>query len=652
MKYYHIKLFSIVSLLLLVALSGYGSGWKKALKCADKQAQKKYYAVASEKYEHILRYKPCKKDSAAWRDLVSGIKIRLANCYMKMGNSIKAEANYGDVVKSGKADVGTIFNYARSLQSNSKYVDAKEWFDKIADDKSVKDKKPKAFADKCEKAIKTPNPENKYAITRERFNTSASEYAPAYYQKGLAFTSNSAERFVPAHRIMWNKERFTDIYTVQEDNKGDLRVVDKLPAPLNSRLNDGAATFNAAGDEVFITRNNKKCKKHDQLQILRSKFDGTNWSRPRALSFEMPGASYAHPSLSADGNTLYFSSDVSGGYGGMDLYMVRRNGNAWESPVNLGPVVNSSGNETFPFIAADSSLYFTSDGQPGYGGMDLFHSKFKEGKFAKPDNMGVDFNSAKDDLSMIVDTRNRTGYFASNRDGDDDIFSFKLAPLKKVDEKEKERQELSSMRVGKVLDKATGSPISGARVEISKPSNPMTGVYYYTNDTGAFHVARKLEADEQVKVTKSGYKDNTFTGANVAEAKSFEISMDSEAGSSIARRDFTTLYYDVNKSDLNSSMIEVLRPVVDGMKRSPDNIAYISGYADERGGDTYNYGLSLRRVEEVVNYLSSQGINKNRIQSSFFGAVKLSDKCRRNPKCVTDTDRENRRVEIYITNQK
>jgi outer membrane protein OmpA-like peptidoglycan-associated protein len=266
--------------------------------------------------------------------------------------------------------------------------------------------------------------------------------------------------------------------------------------------------------------------------------------------------------------------------------------------------------------------------------------------------MGVDFNSAKDDLSMIVDTRNRTGYFASNRDGDDDIFSFKLAPLKKVDEKEKERQELSSMRVGKVLDKATGSPISGARVEISKPSNPMTGVYYYTNDTGAFHVARKLEADEQVKVTKSGYKDNTFTGANVAEAKSFEISMDSEAGSSIARRDFTTLYYDVNKSDLNSSMIEVLRPVVDGMKRSPDNIAYISGYADERGGDTYNYGLSLRRVEEVVNYLSSQGINKNRIQSSFFGAVKLSDKCRRNPKCVTDTDRENRRVEIYITNQK
>jgi outer membrane protein OmpA-like peptidoglycan-associated protein len=374
-------------------------------------------------------------------------------------------------------------------------------------------------------------------------------------------------------------------------------------------------------------------------------------STPKVLSFEMPGFSYAHPSLSADGNTLYFASDVSGGYGGMDLYVTHRNGNAWESAVNLGPVVNTSGNEIFPFIAADSSLYFTSDGHPGYGGLDLFHSKFKEGKFAKPDNMGVDFNSAKDDLSMIVDTKNRTGYFASNRDGDDDIFSFRL-PAKKMDSKDMEKMPAEGWRTGTVVDKTNNRPISGARVEISKPSNPMSGMYYYTNDSGMFHFARKIDADDQIKVAKDGYKLNSFYGSNVADAKSFEVSMDSGAVvSNNARIDFTSLYYDVNKSNLTSSMMESLRPVIDVMKSSPGSHVYVSGYADERGGETYNFGLSLRRVKEVTDYLSSQGIDMQKVHSAFFGAVQLSTQCRKDPKCVVNTDRENRRVEVYVSNK-
>lgn len=641
MKYYQIKLFSYLSLLLFVAGAAHASGWQKAVKCADKKAQKKYYAMAAERYEHLLTKKCLPADSAYI------VKVKLANCYMKMENTIKAEANYADAVKSGKADAQTIFNYARSLQANSKYADAKQWFDKIANDNSVKDKMPKAFSEKCEKALKAGT-DNKYSISRERFNTSGSEYAPAYYKKGLAFTSNSNERGVSAHRIMWNKERFTDIYTVQEDAKGDLIITDKLPSPLNSKLNDGAVVFNAAYDEVFITRNNKHCKKHDQLQILRSTFDGTSWSRPELLNFEMTGFSYAHPALSPDGNTLYFSSDVAGsGYGGMDLYMSKRNGSIWETPINLGPAVNTSGNETFPFVAADSTLYFTSDGQPGYGGMDLFHSKLKDGKFAKPDNMGFDFNSPKDDLSLIVDTKNRIGYFASNRDGDDDIFSFKL-PARKSDDKEK--PALEAKRSGKIVDKVTSAPLAGARVEITKPGSAESGAFYYTNDSGLFHFTKKIETDDQIKVVKDKYKVNTVNGANLADARSFEISMDSEVVLSNARLDFVTLYYDINKSNLNTSSMELLRPVIDRMKVSPNSLVYISGYADEQGGDTYNYGLSLRRVKEVVDYLTSQGVDMLKIRSAFYGAVKLSDKCRRNPKCAIDTDRENRRVEIYISN--
>jgi len=645
MKYYHIKLFSVVSLL-LVAGSDHASGWGKQIKCADKKMQKKYYAAAAEQLEHLLHKKKFPADSAY------AVKTRLGECYTKMGNTIKAEANYGYVVDSGKADAVTKFNYARSLEANGKYASAKDWFTAIEGDKSVADKKPKAFAEKCDKAIKTADPGNKYMITREGFNTTASEYAPAYYQKGLAFTSNTNERFVGSQRIMWNKERFTDVYTVQEDNKGDLRVIDKLPSPLNSKLNDGAVVFNAAGDEVFVTRNNKKCKKHDYLQILWSKYNGTEWSKPKVLGFEVNGASYAHPALSADGKTLYFASDVPGGIGGMDIYMVRRNGSSWESPTNLGSTINTTGNETFPYLAADSTLYFTSDGQPGYGGMDLFHSKLKDGKLAKPDNMGVDFNSSKDDLSMIVDIKNRTGYFASNRAGDDDIYSFKL-PAKKSDA-DKEKMALESEKTGKVVDKTTGAPIAGARVEVSKPNN-LGGYFYYTNDSGVFHFTRKLDPEDQVKIVKDGYKVSQVSASTVAETKSLDVTLDADAPATpvpAARINFTTLYYDVNKSNLTSNTIDMLRPVVEGMRSSASSTLYVSGYADERGGETYNYGLSMRRVKEVVDYLSGQGIDISRIHSAFYGAVMLSPECRKKPKCVVDTDRENRRVEIYMTNQK
>jgi outer membrane protein OmpA-like peptidoglycan-associated protein/Tol biopolymer transport system component len=649
MKYNHIKLFSSIVLLLLTVTTTHASGWNKAVKSADKKAEKKCYVMAAKKYECIIAHKRYAKDSS-WRDSIIGVKTKLANCYAKMGNTIKAETNYADAVKGGKADAITIYNYARSLEANSKYADAKEWFDKIANDNSVKDKKPKLFSDKCERAIKTPNPENKYSIHRECFNTTAPEFAPAYYQMGLAFTSNTRKRCVTARRIARNKKRHTDIYTVQMNDKGDLRVTNKLHAPIKSRRNDGAAAFNTSYDEVFFTRNTKQCKKHDQLQILTSKLHGKRWGRPKVLSFEMPGASYGYPSLSADGNTLYFSSDISSsGYGGMDMYMTRRNGDKWESPVNLGPLVNTSGNETYPFIAADSSLYFTSDGLPGYGGMDLFHAKYKDGKFLKPDNMGVDFNSPKDDLSMIVDTKSRSGYFASDRAGDDDIYSFKL-PLKKQSAPDQKHTE--NEMIGKIVDKATGTAISGARIEISKPGKPESGRYYYTNDSGVFHYDQKIAADDQVKAIKDNYKVNSFTGAKVSDTKALEISLDSYMVPDTSKRtDFTTLFYDLNRSSLTPGMIEMLRPIIGAMKASNENILYISGYADERGADTYNLGLSLSRVQQVINYMVGQGVNILNIRSSFIGAVRLSDKCRKDPKCADDTDRKNRRVEMYVSNK-
>ncbi|MCW3127670.1 MAG: flagellar motor protein MotB, partial [Bacteroidetes bacterium] len=525
-------------------------------------------------------------------------------------------------------------------------AEAKDQFDKVAAAGSLNGKMARGFSETSEKAM-TVNSKNAFNIERLSFNTTATEYAPAYYKKGLAYTSNKAERGQSSQRIMWNKEPFTDIYTVQEDGKGDLNVTDKMSAVINSKLNDGAASFNAAFDEAFFTRNNKKCKKHDQLQIFTSHLNGSEWSTPKLLNFEMEGANYAHPALSPDGNTLYFSSDMAGsGQGGMDIYTSRRNGSVWEMPVNLGPGINTSGNETFPYAAADSTLYFTSDGWPGYGGMDVFHTKMTEGKYGKVNNMGAEFNSQKDDLSLIMDSKNRIGYFASNRDGDDDIFSFKI-PAKKEEKKE---ENLRSMTL---LDKKTNQPVVGARVEIADPRNPAEGTFYYTNDKGVLYYDRKIKADDDVKIVKDDYKTQVIKGSSVGDAKTFDISLEEEKRpvKEDEQHPYTaTIYYDLNISSLDAAAKETLREVVEKMK-DPKNIVYVSGYADQHGSDAYNNALSLRRVKEVMDYLASQGIETIRIRSTYFGAIKLGKDCLRNPACVEETNRKNRRVEVKVGNQ-
>jgi outer membrane protein OmpA-like peptidoglycan-associated protein/tetratricopeptide (TPR) repeat protein len=645
MKYHYIRSFLFTSIILLSASTTYATGWQKAMRSADENIQKKYYAPAAEVYEQVLAIKSFDLP----KDSINSVRSRLAKCYMKMGNTVRAESIYADMVKSGKADAETIFNYARSLESNAKYIEANELFMKITEDKSIANKNPKGFAETCQTAIRQ-NSRSSFAIFRASFNTTASEYAPAYYGKALVFTSNRPGGDNPSQGILWNGEPFTDIYIALGDNKGDMRTFDKFPTPINSVLNDGATVFNAACNEIFFTRNNDQSKNHNQLQILRSTYDGKIWSNPELLPFEVTGANYAHPALSPDDNTLYFSSDIpDSGYGGMDIYMVQRiNNNSWGTIVNLGPTINTYGNEIFPFVAADSTLYFTSDGWPGYGGMDIFYSKYKDEKFVMPVNMGYNFNSPKDDLSLIINTKSGTGYFASDRDGDDDIFSFVLTQqedMAKASTQKREREKPDERRTVRIMSKITGSPMAGARIEISKPDST-GGEFYYTDRSGIFSYTRRIESGDDVKVIKDGYK-TSFKGANELTSQTFEVTADNTLVND--KSNFTVLYYDIDSSDIKDASTVLLRSIVEVMKESGKNIVNVSGYADEAGTNSYNLELSHKRVKKVVNFLSSAGIDIGKIRFSYFGAVKLPKECHLEPDCATEANRENRKVVVYIS---
>ena len=259
--------------------------------------------------------------------------------------------------------------------------------------------------------------------------------------------------------------------------------------------------------------------------------------------------------------------------------------------------------------------------------------------------MGINFNSSKDDLALIVDTKNHLGYFSSNRDGDDDIYSFRL-PVKKEETKS---ESLHSMTL---INKATNEPLAGARVEVADPRNPSEGAFYYTNDKGVFYYDKKIKAEDDVRIAKDRYKTQTVKGSALGDKNTFDVALEAEKPVvNVDVQPYTTvLYYDLNTSSLLETSKDSLREVLELMK-NPKNVVYVSGYADQKGTDPYNNALSLRRVKEVADYLESQGIESIRIRSAYFGSVKLSQECKKDPTCVAETNRRNRRVEIKVGNQ-
>lgn len=641
---FHLKTIFLSVLISTITLQVEGAHGTCAIKCGDKLVAKKYYAPAAEVYEKALIAKKTPADS------LFSIRQKLAMVYMKTGNTLKAEMNFAQLVNAGKANNDVLFGYARALQANGKYADAITAFDKLSSTDPKASSSYQQFSSLSKDAlVERPNNDKLQFLP---FNTSESEYAPAFYNKGLAFTSSRYTNNQPSHRLQWNGVLFTDLYAAVEDLKGGLTQVNKLPEPLNSRLNDGAACFDKTGNEIFFTRNNRKQCKRNELQILHSSFDGTKWQTPKPLSFVMNGSNFSHPFLSSDGNTLYFSSDMAGGFGGMDLYSSQRNGSNWEAPVNLGSSVNTKGNELFPFVAENGTLYFTSDGQPGYGGLDIFSTK-KEGKlYGTAINLGYEINSSKDDLSFITDTKNGTSYFSSNRKGDDDIYAIKVSTPASVSATIAYKNTETKVRSGVVKEATTNTGVENARIEFFNNASAITGRVFYTNDHGEFYFSDSIAATDIIRISKEGYAEKTITGVtkNWNDPSTLNISLDVQKKQEYIAP--VVVYFAVNKSDLTLEEAKKIENLLAAVTSFPKSKIQLSGFADEQGKSAYNNTLSMKRAKGVEKYLVDKGIVPSQIQTTFYGAVKIDAACRKISNCVNATNKQNRRVEITVVEEK
>ena len=365
---------------------------------------------------------------------------RLAECSMLLGNTEDAERWYSTVVKYLNREPRDLYNYAEALKSNGRYQEAEEWMDRylamVQPDGGPRRSNISGFARKFQQD------EARFKVRALSVNTEVSDMAPAWLGKDKVIFSSSRHVTVGIERrAAWNDQPFLDLYVADVTATGELVDVRPLPGAVNSKYHDGPASANLAGDVLWFTRNSyfkgrssKSSNGVTRLSIYKAQLSGEEWGTIEQFLYNNSEVSIAHPALSVDGRRLFFVSDMPGGFGGTDLYVCRDQGGQWGEPENLGPAINTPYNESFPFIAADGTLYFASNGHPGLGGTDVFAAfPGAGGVYTSAINVGSPVNGPKDDFGFIIDPAGSRGFFTSDREGgvgDDDLYAFEmLAPL-------------------------------------------------------------------------------------------------------------------------------------------------------------------------------------------------------------------------------
>jgi len=392
------------------------------VKKGDKLVEKGQYVKAISKYQKATKESSGTKQEA-W--------LKLADCYKKLNDYENAENSYKNALAINKNVPPDVFyNYGQVLKTNNKYTEAAEQYNQY-----IKLKPNDVNATKALKFCK----EIKYYLSKpieyevkniERINTEKSEFSPVVFKNKLAFVAEKANfDFVDYSVNDFNGEPYLNMY-VTDINGTEAKKVKTFSKKINSEYHDGPACISADGKTLYFTRVNYKAKKDfvNTAKIFIATGQDRRWGSLKPFDYNSDKYSVAHPSIDETNSILFFCSDMPGGLGGKDIWMSRKNGNAWEKPVNLGPDVNTPGDEMFPTIKKDGVLYFASNGLPGYGGLDVYSAKNVEGKWLVIRNEGLNINSGFDDFGITF-LNDSMGYFSSNRaggKGKDDIYWYKF----------------------------------------------------------------------------------------------------------------------------------------------------------------------------------------------------------------------------------
>lgn len=489
----------ILTLLLLAFICTTATAQTQAkLKKAERLMGQHNYTAAIDLYLSILD----KGDDA---DAAIGI----AEAYRRVGNSDETEYWYGFVSKLPNAPQKSWLYYAMALHQNGKCDESKKWSEKYLNEIEPNNTQAMWLLKSCEEGVvEDLRASGKlYEVKNvEEINTEHDEFSPQFFKNDLVFISSREKPAGVKRYNRWTADEdkpYTEVYKSQRSQVGEVEEYlfkygqpDKFSKKLSSKFHDGPLTFNSEFNEIYFTRSNMEGKADDgiiRLKVYQAQGGPTTYSSPKPLPFNSDDYSVLHPALSPDGEMLFFSSDMPGGFGGYDLYVSYLEEGRWSPPVNLGPTVNTEGNEAFPFYHDSGTLYFASNGLIGLGGLDIYYSKESYGAWTEPINLGYPVNTTDDDFGFIINQERTHGYFSSDRSkgkGGDDIYTFtKLSVTIEVN----------------VFDEETQMPIEAA--DVFTPCSEIQNLM--TNQDGKVIIELPLNMACDFAAEKLGYQPNS-----------------------------------------------------------------------------------------------------------------------------------------------
>jgi outer membrane protein OmpA-like peptidoglycan-associated protein/tetratricopeptide (TPR) repeat protein len=561
---------------------------------------------------------------------------QLGNCYFTIFDNEKALTWYAKAVQ-GKASAETYYRYAQTLKSFGKYEEANKQMDVFVkllpnDERAKKHKLNPTYIPSL------LNTTTFFTVSETNINVKDESDFGAFLtnDKELYFVST---RNTSNKKDRWNDQHYLDIFKTIRKSDGTFEEVN-LVKELNTPFHDGPVTISSDGNTIFFARDglsegkyevSKNKTKIGQQGLYKAvKIDG-KWMQIEALPFNSINYSVTCPSLSKDGKTLYFSSNMPGGLGESDIWKVAVESNGYGKPENLGDKINTSDRENFPFITEDNVLYFASSGRQGYGAYDIFKINISTAESAI--NLGKPVNSEKDDFSFSFNKLQDVGYFSSNRSGLDAIYT--VLPICKANS------------LITVNDKKSGKMIANALVTISDTNGNILSSAA-TNADGKVSFDLQCNTEYLLKISASNYEDKTATISKIEKGGvPTTVSLDPlEVIITDTEVILKNVYFDFNKSNITSQGASELDKLVKVMKDNPKMFIFVKSHTDSKGSAAYNLKLSEQRAQSTVQYIISKGIESERISGKGFGNTEPKIAC--GADCTEEQHSQNRRSEFVI----
>lgn len=592
----------IVAVVVFAAMPGCKS---TKLSDGDAAMERGEYFEASKIYRKVYNGLTKKED----RYLRGEVAYRLATCYRRLNQSERAAAAYQNAIRYNYLDSNAYYYLGRSLQASGKYQPAIDAYTKFLDWKP-ESQLAKEGVSGCMKALNAKNQKTtRYVVKQNKlFNSRRADYAPMFLDKNLDqiyFTSTN-EKVTGTNRSEITGMKNGDIWYSKKNERGEWQRPEPAGGELNTEFDEGIISFSPDGQTMYLTRAGRSETSNSTVEIFTSKRSDATWSAPQKFEILNDSVSaVGHPAVSPDGKYLYFSSDMPGGYGGKDIWRIgitERKGTL----ENLGPQINTHGDEMFPYLRSDSLLYFSSDGHPGFGGLDIFKVHLDAtGQRWSVENMGTPVNSQGDDFGITFG-EGESGFFSSNRGdgrGYDHIFSFELP-------------EIKISISGWVVDK-DDEPVANAIIRIVGDDG--SNQKEVARDDGSFKFNLQRGVRYVMLAGAPGYLNVKEEFESDAEEADAEYGIDFVLASVNKPQVVENIFYDFDRATLRPESKAALDELVVMLRDNPNVTLEMGSHTDRIGTDAYNMDLSNRRAQSVVDYLVSAGINRNRLEYKGYG---------------------------------